>query len=1397
MRPFARKTENFATIFKETDMSKKIRTKNAKYKRSVLGAIAVISAFAMFAGACAQATTDDEEDTGTSTRVDEQVLKNGNFEFFDDNDGTYLLSSPDNWTSGTGSGASASDSASGIIGTTAENWNRLTDPDLPQTLWNNAALDSGDEDYVNYNATPTDLPFADPASAIVEREDDDEDDETDDYYIAEGAEYIDNPYTHGYRWVEEDGETALYNAAGEQVEYYTDEDGNYYTTSDLTEESRIENNVLMIHNYVDDDKQGTQTYYTSSTTLSLEANTAAKISVWVKTSDLYFGGNNDTRTEVIDQRGAYIQLEQTVGGTSLDNFRIENINTAILNPYDEESGIWANGNNGWVQYTIYVSACDYAPTTLTLTVGLGEASNYTLEGYAFFDDITYEKYLSVDEMVEAAGGQEAFDGLVNDPALTTTCNLLSEADEKIFRVDKEVFEQNDSTVDHYSSKYSYHLDLAIASESEVGDRTDVSLDANNLTAGLTVDGDGYTSSKGEVNYAGDNIGKPEEQTTYLPAGMDSINTADDIIANLTVTTADSWSSAIGGNYQTLIDDALRTAVDLPGAGDEANVLLMLSARGAAYESVISDEKFTIEGNGYKLVSFWVKTSELDGRTTVTVSARQAGKTDNYGSFEVDSTTVDAVEINDVEDVYNGWVQCYALVSNSLDEEQSFELVVNYGVTEIRETTQSSYFGGWVAVANISVLTLDETAFGYADSSTRAASLSITEASSSGTEFDSVFGSDNSIETQISRPSSYNGYNGGSAATNSVPVEISEYDRPNSTNDYAGLINKDYFDAYKETYADLVSTLVDSPIAALFGENADWDTVIGARTTQPLLIVNTVRTFAERSAIYNYGYVGEDSSVSSDSYLAVSVRVKVSEGAIATVYLVDAQTKQPLAYTTPEYTFWYDNDGNVLKDEPAEDATREEERANIAYSLRTDGLYEDEDGNLYANLYNLEHEYYDEYASYYDGEGNFVSFEDLKDGEIYYANADRTAYAPHYLVTSDGDAVYSYVSGLDGDAIYNYFVDGEIDESLEVSPFDTEVAHSRYTSQTSTPYSFTVDAIAHPELANKWITTTFYIHTGSATKNYRLELWSGTRDAQTTDGVEEGSYVLFDYSAVTVDESGYNSLVEQYTQDIIDAYRDALTAADDSIVFDSNNENIAYYEELAREHDVTVDLYDYSAMYYTYTLYDSATYIPFNADTADEDESGYNYAYDDFSEQLAVLKINNTEQSGAPMMSMFIDYSAVDQSISMNTSSDTGDDTEEDDTTAATDDTNIWLLTSSIIMVVAILIAIAVLLLRNLRKSIKRKPKVGKNTYNYKKNKRYVRTYVKEHGEAPVNGENDAGTTPADDGSVAEELPAESVQPEEQTTSGDVNDAESAEEQPETEVTPDENGDGSDDEGKDN
>ena len=117
---------------------------------------------------------------------------------------------------------------------------------------------------------------------------------------------------------------------------------------------------------------------------------------------------------------------------------------------------------------------------------------------------------------------------------------------------------------------------------------------------------------------------------------------------------------------------------------------------------------------------------------------------------------------------------------------------------------------------------------------------------------------------------------------------------------------------------------------------------------------------------------------------------------------------------------------------------------------------------------------------------------IKRGEIYYADATGSAYAPHYLTTTDGDRVYSYVSGTDGDVVYKYFVDGEVSDT-QVKAFDVTVAVPRYTAEESSPYSFTIDAIANPELAEKWITVNFFIRTGSQAKDYRLELWSGTRD----------------------------------------------------------------------------------------------------------------------------------------------------------------------------------------------------------------------------------------------------------------------------------------------------------------
>ncbi|MFQ7077386.1 MAG: hypothetical protein ACLRSW_05305 [Christensenellaceae bacterium] len=55
------------------------------------------------------------------------------------------------------------------------------------------------------------------------------------------------------------------------------------------------------------------------------------------------------------------------------------------------------------------------------------------------------------------------------------------------------------------------------------------------------------------------------------------------------------------------------------------------------------------------------------------------------------------------------------------------------------------------------------------------------------------------------------------------------------------------------------------------------------------------------------------TVSSGAYATVSVKVKVSSGAKAYLYLIDTSENKyedTLSFTTPKCSYWYDDDGNV-------------------------------------------------------------------------------------------------------------------------------------------------------------------------------------------------------------------------------------------------------------------------------------------------------------------------------------------------------------------------------------------------------------------------------------------------------------------------------------------------------
>lgn len=1382
-------------------------------KSALLGIMAMATSLSVGLSACKKTDDGNEDSDNSTTKIDTQVIKNGNFEFYSHNKGIYPICTPNDWTGSTNGNSSAS--MSGIIDTRKDRWDYITDESLPDKLEENDAKKSSDDSKKDYNgAMPDDLPYKNTHLAIDSSSEEED-----------ARDYIPNPFTHEYRY---DNDGKYYDNDGNEITVYANEDeyGRLYLDEDY--EDLFETSVLMIHNYRRGYYTGTETSYKSGTTLTLEANTACEVSVWVKTCDLTFDGAKSTRTPVEFERGAYIKVETQVGGNSLSTFIIRNINTEKLNP-EPETGDWKD--NGWVQYTIYVEASTFAETTINLTLGLGESSIYTVEGYAFFDDITYTKYLNpakmaADESSKYGDFKEEYKGAVGDPI----CYPLEPDPDTEFRVDVENYQIKDpdnpgkvkpETKLNYSENREFLIDCASTpvetdDSSEPGEVNKFEFDST-IQAGLTVEETStgkFVSSKGKTTLTNNilelNNGAYDPGThTPTKLGDNGLDVSGDILLTTTIT-GEGWSfNDVATPYKDKLTEALKTAVDLPGVEGETSALVILSALGAPYEARIgatnytsgSDVKnglFTLKDGKYALISFWIKTEDMKGNKAATITAVEVenGKeTKNSASFTIDSTKESTINIGEEENVYNDWVRCFIRVSNTSKTEKSFIIKVNLGETTIKGTSKNSYTAGWLALVNPSYMNLSKEVYGHSSTVSHSATLSFTEESTNTSHnFDSA--EESNIKKDIATPGSYTGINGASihiTAQNSHAGSDEDYNvdyNKTNSNPYAGLINKEYFESNnyedKNWYQSLTA----------IANSSVWKDIFSEYTVQPLLIVNTVREFNEQSKIYNYGFVGNSSSIDTNGYVAVSVKVKASAGAIANVYLVEDKTSRAevLKYNVPEFNFWYDSYGNILKGEPKDGATSTEKKENIAYTLRKDGLYENGDGKLYANFYNLE-KYYDlsfEHESFFDEKGNPIAFEKLETGKTYYANADKTKYAPHYLIAggNGNSKVYCYNEGIGDDATYFYMENSKVNTGKVVYGVNKNVATLRYDESNTpeTPYKFTIDTNKEgAKYAGKWVTVTFYIHAGARSKNYRLELWSGYRDEESSygDSVDSPnhSYVVFDYSSISLDKNTFEGLRDAYVNEIIADYREMITAK-----LDDNNANIKKLEEIAALEHKESTLYNYEAKYYTFSLYDSPDFIPFNGETADKNQSGYSYDYTEYEEQLSFLRVVDDGQgkkldveSESYTMAAFIDYSPLDQDIAIigiPTVSESGNNNNNNDSDKE-NNTNFWLLFTSIVLVVVIFVAMIAIFIRDFAKKHRRGKTAGKNSYNFNKNKKYVRKYVKANGEAPVIVEDDLDESILTDAKNDENVEAVDVAPAEENAENVVSDE--ANEAPSTET----------------
>lgn len=1367
---------------------RKSKFKNFK-KAFVAVPVAVAMACTLAATACADnSTSSDNNKNDNEKREDTQVLLNGDFEYFDlpsEGKYEYLIKTPDDWST-TGTSSSAK---SGIIGTSKAAWDKIEADDLPQKLDDNNDLKTTDADYadkhVDYNGMQSkDIPYKDMYKALkplkafnIEEKDGKyyitvEGDETE-VYKADDTNYyydeehtqplydktenvIENPGNH-YNVTEKD-QTVTVDGKNYTVKI-DDNDNLYYEVPSETEGEEAEkvfiSNVLMVHNYASSHNGITSGY--ASTSVDLPANTSAEISLWVKTSDMSFDKGvllNDDQ-----DRGAYIKVAQTVGGNSLDDFKIRAINTEKLAEINAGNAEFtAVSSNGWVQYTVYVNACDFADSTITITLGLGEEGNENfVEGYAFFDDVVVKKFTKniydTDEGTFSA----------NRTKITnTTCSLVSDESEKTFSAD-DYYVNAAKTEDRCSKNFHYLIDLA---SQGAGDSSyqPIAFTSTNVSAALTVDETDKTKNKYYAaateqcpNTQGLNAGS-SSHTLTLPEGLRGVprKTSNDLLGVFSATGTDDIIDAamFGSNstdYSSPLNEALKSVGALPNA--KGNLLLMFSTQGAPYTAKIGDplSEFQIEKDNYKIVSFWVKTSK---NTSATISIIDDKDTDRekVQSLTVDTTDVTVDIDDDNKDIYSGWVQCFFFVKNETEDTQNFTIEFNYGLKDLKSTTAANYKGGFVALANMQVLPFNkEEIFGYTSSGDYAATFDFAEEDDEVTgQFDTPV---STVKDGFGTPSSYTGYNGGSSNVVVTSEARHRYDDPN-TNPNAGLLAKKYMQDYIDADPAWLTTLANAfKSTTLATKNAEemWKELFGSYSTQPLVIVNQIRTLAEsakvteeqfnadktkfytydagshtfkqvqandeydKDTIYyssvnkamNYGFVSTEKTISANDYAFISVQVKVSAGATAYVYLTDGI--EVLDFETPDVSFWYDDEGNVLKSEPKDNETQAEHRANIAYRYRpSDGLYEDNDGTLYANLHSLKEYYTDESKEYFkdDAGQEPISFDDLEVGETYYyENGDI---ANHYLINSDeatkNNPLFEYFEGK-----YYYRVNGA--RGSEVKDFDTSVATPRYDYDNiseKTPYAVKVEGGTE----GKTTTVKFFIRTGSNEKKYRLELWSGDRNSSGVD--EQGnvlptasqadSAIIFDYSYYTGSSENFESLRAGYESDIIEQYKDLLATNDKLGEITAKDTTVRDYEELIERLGLTAQAEDiknaYTAFYYTYSFYDSADYAPFNASTASNGETGYNYDPSSYSETLAYLKHESEDE-----VLVISDYSTVEQDIA--TSSIGGDDDDNDvevsDNGGLSGDA--WLLISSIVLVVALLFALLSLLIRNMLK--KRKVTAGR------------------------------------------------------------------------------------------
>lgn len=1207
-------------------MAKSNQTKKLKIATLVLTLVMLLSFCSFLFTACSKSNSSDDDDDSSVQKTDTQTFANADFEFFNDNSETYLIATPDSWTSSTvsndsGISSSSSIAKSGIVDTSID-WKQFVQAFDDYEYY--SSLDDDDEaledaEYYKDIDDNYDIPGWDLAKAKKTGNDSEDTDPTTEEITAESTAL--NPGTH-------------WSDASDKA--------------DLDEKNGT--HVLMLHNYRSNGKT-TATKYTSAS-ITLSAGTAASFSVWVKTAGLTY--NNGT--SVNGNRGAFIEVSTTVGSTEKSNLVVRNIDTSDV-----------QDNNGWEQYTFYVKASQYAATSFTVSLGLGRQTESTsaneyeyVQGYAFFDDLQYSMMTAQQFDADLATN-------VPDASQRTKLDLT-------FDNDLDKFDAQEAR-----TKNAFSIDL--------NDIAPEAISFNGVTAEKTSDKRAQVVNTVDSYFGAQGLELTANEQTDLE--LSGFHNASDFVS--------------GSKYNTTFLKAFENFNSLPFGGDNQKVLVLYSSLGAPYTakmgkgydatsastSSISDI-FTLDDESRMLISFWVKTNELQGGTGATVTLVNNDTKSTIGA--VDTTTLDTVNIKDDsstnankdvwEDIFDGWKKCSFYVSNYTGETVSFSLEFNFGPTAIAGTSISSFVPGFAAFTGFEATILSDEQYNLKSTDSYAVDVALSaETSNASNSFDEpAYTRPDEIETDLADLRNYTGVYGNSLAVGGT--ENTGY----NLNTNAGLISKEYADKGNYTNKEWLDIVCNSYSGYTDTLTSDlWNEIFGADTTQPLLIANTVEQA--------YGFIANASTtLSASSYKAVTVRVKLSPGATANIYLIDAKAPEessdksftnPLGFASG-VSYRHDKDGNIVTKDPDADD----------FSNKTDILF-----------------YYNEETGLWAPTKNYT-------GDVFYANlANYEKDEDGNLIASDKSIIYYADENTEESGVYYRYSDDDGKLSVKVKDFtksdksadDLQKAKMQDSVSKDTALVQTVTNPSATKVSD-WIYVRFFIAVGDESKDYRLEVWSGSRDGVTKNAAD--SFVIFDLV-------NYGDLTSEVFTALSESRLEKL--AKEVLGEDATVEDL---EEAYRE-DPNAFIEDNELVYFHYSLYDDKDYAPYNADYTSATNPYEGYTASSYSDTLAYLKYSFTDESGNLCYDTIVNYSAAEVAVTAS-SSDDSDST--DDTASGDSDTNVWLLVASIVLAAVLVFTLIALVVRKLLSNIKKR-NVRKVAPTYDgKRKRYIRKLRLEESE---------------------------------------------------------------------